>query len=217
VGYRPDHPSPPFRSRFGVVLGTGLPTSGTPTDTPLVTSAQEPSNFGPDQFVLTTLGGGSTPNTLYVGDGSNAPTGPNGVDKFSLESGVWTLTGKVTVPYAAGIAVNVVNANGVNIYVTGTSPTDVPPTSSDLSTSLYGFTDTSGVGGTLNGTPAVIAAAPAGDVFKGLAWAPGVPGTGTPETPETPWALALPIIGVVLLGGAYIVRRRRGTAVAPLR
>lgn len=194
-------------------VGTGLPTTGTPTDTPLVTGAQEPSNFGPDQFVLTTLGGGSTPNTLYVADGSNAPTGPDGVDKFSLESGVWTLTGQVTVPYAVGIAVNVVNANDVNVYVTGTSPTDVPPTSSDLTTSLYGFTDTSGLDGTLNGTPTVIATAPSGDVFKGLAWAPVAPGTGTPETS---WALALPIIGVVLLGGAYVVRRRRGTAGAPL-
>jgi hypothetical protein len=106
-----------------------------------------------------------------------------------------------------------VSANNVNIYVTGTSPTDVPPTSADLTTSLYGFTDTSGLDGTLNGTPTVIATASSGDVFKGLAWAPVAPGTGTPETP---WALALPIIGVVLIGGAYVVRRRRGTAVAPL-
>ena len=107
--------------------------------------AEEPSNFGPDQFVLTTLGGGSTRNTLYMADSSN--------------------------------------------------------------------TDTSGLDGTLNGTPTVIATAPSGDVFKGLAWAPVAPGTGTPETS---WALALPIIGVVLLGGAYVVRRRRGTAGAPL-
>jgi len=67
--------------------------------------------------------------------------------------------------------VNDVSANDVNIYVTGTSPTDLPPTSSDLTTSLYGFTGTFGLDGTLNGTPTVIATAPSGDVFKGLAWA----------------------------------------------
>ena len=194
-------------------VGTGLPTTSA-TDTALVTGAQEPSNFGPDQFALVSLGGGSTPNTLYVADGSNATSsGPDGVDKFSLESGVWTLTGQITVSFAVGIAVNVVNANDVNIYVTGTSPTDLPPTSSDLTTSLYGFTDASGLDGTLNGTPAVIATAPSGDVFKGLAWAPVAPGTGTPETP---WAIALPVIGAVLLGGAFVVRRRRDPAVAPL-
>ena len=111
-------------------VGTGLPTSGTPTDTAPGHRRQEPSNFGPDQFVPTSLGGGSTPNTLYVADGSNATSsGPDGVDKFSLESGVWTLTGQITVPFAVGIAVNVVNTNDVNVYVTGTSPTDVPPTS----------------------------------------------------------------------------------------
>jgi hypothetical protein len=83
----------------------------------------------------------------------------------------------------------------------------------DLTTSLYGFTDTSGLDGTLNGTPAVIATAPSGDVFKGLAWAPVAPGTGTPETP---WAIALPVIGAVLLGGAFVVRRRRDPVVAQL-
>lgn len=194
-------------------VGTGLPTSGTPSDTPLVTGANEPSGFGPDQFVPTSLGGGSSPDTLYVADGSNGASSgsPDSVDKYSLESGVWVATGKITVPFAVGIAVNVVNANDVNVYVTGTSPTDVPPTSVDLTTSLYGFTDTSGLDGTLNGTPTVIATAPSGDVFKGLAWAPVSPGMGTPETP---WTLALPLLGVILFGGGYVVWRRRETAAA---
>jgi hypothetical protein len=60
--------------------------------------------------------------------------------------------------------VNIVNAKDVNIYITRTSLTDVPPRSSDLTTSLYGFTDTSGLDGTVNGTPTVIAIAPSGDV-----------------------------------------------------
>jgi hypothetical protein len=191
-------------------VGTGLPTT-TASDTALVTGANEPTGFGPDQFVLTNLNGGSTPNTLYVADGSNGASSgdPDSVDKYSLESGVWTATGKITVPFAVGIAVNVVSANDVNIYVTGTAPTDSPPTSSDLTTYLYGFTDTSGLDGTLNGTPTVIAQAPSGDVFKGLAWAPVAPGTGTPEASM---ALAFPALGVVLLGGGYVVWRRRETS-----
>jgi hypothetical protein len=188
-------------------VGSGLPTSSA-TDTALVTGTNAPTGFGPDQFVLTNLNGGSTPNTLYVADGSNGATSgdPDSVDKYSLENGVWTATGKITVPFAVGIAINVVSANDVNIYVTGTAPTDTPPTSSDLTTYLYGFTDTSGLDGTLNGTPTVLAQAPSGDVFKGLAWAPVSPGVGTPEAP---WSLAFPVIGFVLLGGGYLLWRRR--------
>jgi hypothetical protein len=50
----------------------------------------------------------------------------------------------------------------------------------DLTTSLYGFTDTSGLDGTLNGTPAVIATAPSGDVFR--AWR----GHPSPRGPARP-------------------------------
>ena len=55
-------------------IGTGLPTTGTPTDTPLLAGANLPANFGPDQFAFVNLGGGSTPDTLYVADGSNGAT-----------------------------------------------------------------------------------------------------------------------------------------------
>jgi hypothetical protein len=51
-----------------------------------------------------------------------------------------------------------------------------------------------------------LATAPTGTDFKGLAFAPVSPSTGTPEAP---FAVALPIIGAVLLGGAYVLRRRR--------
>ena len=90
-------------------VGSGLPTSGTPTTTALLSGANLPTNFGPDQFALVTLGTGSTPNTLYVADGSNgaAGAGPNAVEKYSLESGVWTATGSVPVPLVTGLAVSV--------------------------------------------------------------------------------------------------------------
>jgi hypothetical protein len=183
-------------------VGSGLPTTGTPTTTALLSGANLPTNFGPDQFALVTLGTGSTPNTLYVADGSNgaAGAGPNAVEKYSLESGVWTATGSVPVPLVTGLAVSV-SAGVASIFVTGAT-TDA----ASNNTILDGITDSSGFGGTLGGSATTLATAPSGTDFKGLAFAPVSPGTGTPEAP---FAVALPIIGAVLLGGAYVLRRRR--------
>jgi hypothetical protein len=183
-------------------IGSGLPTSGTQTTTALLSGANLPANFGPDQFALVTLGTGTTPNTLYVADGSNGATSgdPSAVEKYSLESGVWTATGSVSVPLVAGLAVSV--SGGVaSIYVTGATST-----SASNNTILAGITDSSGFGGTLSGSATTLATAPSGTDFKGLAFAPVTPGAGAPEAP---WAVALPILGALLLGGAYVVRRRR--------
>jgi hypothetical protein len=188
-------------------VGTGLPTSGTPTLTPLLTGANLPAHFGPAQFAFTTLGSTPGPNTLYVADGSNGATSgdPNAVEKYSLESGVWTATGSVTVPQAIGLAIKLVGGT-VDIYATG-ALTDT----SGNNTVLYGFSDTSGFGGTLTGSATSLATAPSGDDFHGLAWAPPAPAA---ESPEVPLALALPVVAGVLLGGAYLLvgRRRRAAA-----
>lgn len=183
-------------------VGSGLPTSGSPTTTALLSGANLPTNFGPDQFALVTLGSGSTPNTLYVADGSNgaAGAGPNAVEKYSLESGVWTATGSIPVPLVTGLTVSV-SGGMSHIYVTGATA----DTASN-NTVLAGITDSSGFGGTLTGSATTLATAPTGTDFKGIALAPATPGTGTPEAP---FAVALPIIGAALLGGAYVLRRRR--------
>ncbi|HTT85919.1 MAG TPA: hypothetical protein VMF60_01005, partial [Acidimicrobiales bacterium] len=189
-------------------IGTGLPTTGTPTDTALLSGANLTANFGPDQFAFVNLSGGSTPDTLYVADGSNGATSgdPDAVEKYSLESGVWTATGSITVPLAVGLAVSV--TGGVaNIYVTGATAT-----SAAANTVLYGITDSSGFAGTLSGTATQLATAPTGSAFKGLAFSPvGTPGTGTPEVPL---ALVLPLGGGALLAGYVVYRRRYGTSPA---
>jgi len=187
-------------------VGTGLPTGGTQTDTALLSGANLPSDFGPDQFALVTLGSGPGPDTLYVADGSNgSSSGPNAVEKYSLESGVWTATGSVTVPQAVGLAVQVVNGVA-NVYVTGAT-TDTAANN----TVLDSITDSSGFDGTLSGTASTIATAPSGTDFKGLAFAPvAQPGQGLPEVPVV---VALPVAAGLLLGGFYVVgRRRRATA-----
>ncbi len=185
-------------------VGTGLPTGGTQTDTPLVTagSAGAPAAFGPDQFAFATLGSGATqPDTVYVADGSNGATAgdPNQVEKYSLESGVWTLTGSVTVPLVAGIAVAVYGGSA-HLFVTGATST-----SEAANTVLYGITDSSGFGGSLSGTATVLANAPTGDAFKGLVFAPPGPAS---VTPETPIVILLPCLAVLGLAG-YVVYRRR--------
>ncbi len=186
-------------------IGSGLPTSGSPTTTALLSGASLPTNFGPDQFAFVTLGNGPNPDTLYVADGSNGATSgePNAVEKYSLESGVWTATGSVTVPLVAGLAATV--SNGVaTIYVTGATST-----SAANNTILDTITDSSGFGGTLSGTPTLLATAPTGTDFKGLAWAPVATGNGLPESPL---AIGLPLVAALGLAGYIAVRRRRQVA-----
>ena len=190
-------------------VGAGLPTSGTPTLMPLLTGSNLPSGFGPAQFAFTTLGSSTPgPNTLYVADGSNGATSgdPNAVEKYTLEGGVWTATGSVSVPQAIGLAIELVGGT-VDIYATGAT-TDT----AGNNTILYGVTDNSGFGGTLSGTAAKLATAPTGDDFHGLAWAPPAPPA---ESPEVALAVALPALALLMLGGAYVlVGRRRGRAAA---
>jgi hypothetical protein len=179
-------------------VGTGLPTSGTQTDTPLI--ASPPAGFSPDGFAFANLGSGVGPDTLYVAD-----TGNNAVEKFSYNGTTWVLKGSVTVPVVTGIAVSV--SSGVaHLYVTnGTS------TSAAFNSVLSGLTDSSGTGGTFTSTVTGLATAPTGESFKGVAFAPGtlVPNNG--DTPEAPWAIALPALaaaGMVV----YVLRRRRRQA-----
>ena len=148
------------------------------------------------------MGSGSGPDTLYVADGSNGATSgdPNAVEKYSLVSGVWTATGSITVPLAVGIAVSV-SAGVASIYVTGATSS-----SAANNTVLNGITDSSGYDGTLSGSATQLATAPSGTDFKGLAWAPVTPGTGTPETSVV---VGLPALGALLLGGYVVVHRRR--------
>ncbi len=183
-------------------VGTGLPTSGTPTVTPLITGANLPAHFGPDQFAFVTLGAGPGPDTLYVADGSNGATSgdPSAVEKYSLVSGVWKATGSISVPLVVGLTASV--TSGVaHIYVTGATAT-----SASNNTILDGITDSSGYDGTLSGSASLLATAPSGTDFKGLAFAPIA--TGGEGLPETPFVLALPILGTLLFGGYAALRRR---------
>jgi hypothetical protein len=81
-------------------LGSGLPNSSnansltfnSSNDLPGITGGN-PAGAGlgePYAFAFATLGGGSSPDTLYVADNYNGC-----VDKYSLVSGSWSLTGEI--------------------------------------------------------------------------------------------------------------------------
>ena len=140
-------------------VGTGLPASGTPTFTTLIDGSIEP--YG---YALLSLGGGSAPDTLYTADQST-----NSILKYSLVGGAWTAEGSIGLP--AGVTgIEGLTANDVNgqaqIYATANG-------SSSTAGYLLSFTDTTGAGNQVSGIASQIATAPAGEAFRGIAFAPG--------------------------------------------
>lgn len=148
-------------------VGSGLPTSSgqSTTDLPFATAPSEPYAFS---FV--TLGMGSAPDTLYVAD-----NGAGAVVKYGLSGGgQWVKEGSVAVSGVTGVTAD--DSDGVvSIYATN-------------ETRLYKITDTSGVGGELKGSAEAIASAPANELFRGVAFAPGTTfgSGGAPPPPPSP-------------------------------
>lgn len=178
-----------------VAIGSGLPGSSPATLTPLPGEGSWSVSTKPTGFGFTTLGSTSGADTLYLAD-----TGNNKVVKFSLVNGSWVQTGSVSVPIAAELVVS--STGGVaTIYVTGGSTT-----TAKYNSVLYKITDSSGYDGTLSGTAATLASAPAGTAWKGVAFAPTV-SVGT-LLPESPLAVGLPVAGLLLLAGYGVSRRR---------
>ncbi|HEX4083880.1 MAG TPA: PEP-CTERM sorting domain-containing protein [Chthoniobacteraceae bacterium] len=161
-------------------LGSGLPTSGLQTETGLSGFGKATGDFY--QFFMTNLGGGSAPDTLYVADSSS------GIEKWSLEAGVWKETGDIAFSGATGLT-GTDDDGTVELFVTSSSKLD-------------SLTDTSGFEGTLDGSLDNLVTLSGGDdQFKGVAFAPTVAAVPEPST----WAGLL--CGVVGLAG---LRFRRG-------
>ena len=148
------------------LVGTGLPTSGSPTFTTLINGSIQP--YG---YALLSLGGGSAPDTLYTADEST-----NSILKYSLVGGAWTAEGSIGVP--AGVTgLDGLTANDVDgqaqIYATANG-------SSSTGGYLLSFTDTTGAGNQVSGIASQVATASAGEAFRGIAFAPGtVIGSGS--------------------------------------
>ncbi len=135
-------------------VGTGLPTTGSQTIANLNFNSAPAEPYG---YAFLTLGSTSTsngPDTLYVADNS-----AGAILKYSLVGGTWTRTGSAALTGVTGVTAN--DASGtVTIYATTAG-------------GIYSLTDTSGAGGTLSGTPSMVATAAANTSLAGVAFAPG--------------------------------------------
>ncbi|MGZ4450214.1 MAG: hypothetical protein ACXVW4_10505 [Nocardioides sp.] len=144
-------------------VGTGTPTSGaTLTDLPGL-----PENlltYGYALLDLTAQGFGGTPlDTLYVADASSRG---GTVDKYAFDGTTWRLAGYVDVPDATGL---VADTTGDSVSLAVTTPTQ-----------LLALTDAHGSSASsFAATPSVLATAPSGTEFRGVALAP----TGTYVAP----------------------------------
>jgi hypothetical protein len=185
-------------------LGTGLPTAAV---TPTKVIATPPTGFDPNGFAFVSLGSGSgtTPNTLYVAD-----TGANAVEKYAYNGSTATLEGSVTVDDPTGLVASV-SGSTADIYITNGTGTNT------YATQISELTDSSGAGGTLPSTTTVnnlvtvgTGTSLASASFHGLAWAPVA--TVPPALPEASIVVALPVLGLALFGGAFVVYRRRSPA-----
>jgi hypothetical protein len=152
-------------------VGSGTPTSDGQTISNLPFSSSPPSE--PYGYALLTLGTGNGADTLYVADQTTGA-----VLKYGLSGGSWVPEGSVSLSGADGLAANDVDGT-VTIYVTTNG--------GGTTGSLYELTDSSGQAGTLSGTPQLIATAPSGEAFRGVAFAPGTTiGSGPGTPPVTP-------------------------------
>lgn len=147
--------------RLGAV-GTGLPTTPgqTITGLPGITTTTTPSPYG---FYLADLSSAVAGlDTLYVADDAT------GLLKYSLVGGTWAANGAV--------GSDADDYRGLTASVSGSTVTLFATRKGGGSATgggeLVGLTDASGYGGTLAGTPTLLATATANEAFRGVALAP---------------------------------------------
>jgi hypothetical protein len=145
--------------RIGAV-GTGLPTTAGQT---IVNLPGFETSGSPYAFFFCTLNGGSSYDTLYVADDTNAAVS---LQKWALVSGNWVLKNSVNENGVRGL-VGVVNGTTVTLYsTTGASAATGGGT-------FWSITDTAGYNANFSTTtPTVLATATTDQAFRGVALAP---------------------------------------------
>jgi hypothetical protein len=150
-------------------VGTGLPTSGMQTLTPL-TNVDSITSF---DFVH--LGNGPAGlNTLYT-------SGASGINKFSLVGGTWVHDG-------SSLGISVINED-ITVSANGSTATLFVSSAGGI----YRDVDTSGFGGSMTGSFGLYLSAPTNTEFRGLSLSP----TSVPEPSSV--VLALSALGVLAL------------------
>jgi hypothetical protein len=158
-------------------VGAGTPTTGGQSGTELPGLSDSAGNDG---YCFVDLGDGHGLATLYV---ANDTLGE--ILKYALVSGSWTASGTITAAGVHGVT-GVVGGSDVTLYATGTTGTDG---------TLYSFTDSTGINGTVSGTATTLVTAPSNQAFRGVALAPVGAVTPTPTATATPNLTPIPCMG----------------------
>jgi hypothetical protein len=185
--------------RLGTV-GTGLPTTAgqTITNLPGFTTSGSPYAF--TFFDLSAAVAGL--DTLYVTEDT---TGGGQIQKWSLVGGNWIQNGTITATAVRGLTGSVAGGTVTLFATTGGS-------GATGGGSLYKATDTAGYNAPAStAAVATIASAGTNQAFRGVAFAPGDI-QPPPDTPEVPWAVALPASAFGILGLGLVLQRRRRPA-----
>jgi hypothetical protein len=140
-------------------VGTGLPTVGAQSIAPLP-GMPTSGSASPFAFVLLDRDGVPGPETLYVADDRNAPTG--GVQKWTLNGATWTLATTFNVTSTP------IGFRGLAGFVTGSTVTLVASSADNNNNRLVVFVDDGSA--TVTGT--VIATAASNTAFRGVALSP---------------------------------------------
>jgi hypothetical protein len=152
--------------RLGTV-GSGLPTTSGQTITNLPNF--ETSTGSPYAYFFADLsptnGFGTTGlDTLYVADdGAGTPAGQIQKYTFSNASGNWTASGTASAGAIRGLTGFV---NGVNVSLFGTTG----GSSATGGGTLYGFSDSTGYGGSITGSASSLATAANNEAFRGIGY-----------------------------------------------
>jgi hypothetical protein len=149
--------------RVGTV-GTGTPTTAGQAIVGIPGFAT--SSGSPYGFFFTDLTGDGSIDTLYVAD-DTAGT-PGGVTKYSLVGGSWTASGTAGNSADSYRGITGITSGGVvTLYSTRKGGS-----STAGGGELVSIVDASGFDGALTATPALLAEAPSGTSFRGVAFAP---------------------------------------------
>ncbi|MGA2496928.1 MAG: hypothetical protein ABSH20_04270 [Tepidisphaeraceae bacterium] len=169
-------------------LGSGLPTTSGQSYASLVTSTTT-DTF--DSFFLANLNNSPGPDTLYLCDESQ------GILKYSLIGNTWTAEGSqgIVGDIYRGL-VGLVEDGGVQLFSTRDGGSGAFGGGE-----LVSITDTSGFGGTMDGSFTVLADADLGTAFRGVSFVP------VATVPEPSFALrfAASVMSICL----FPIKRRR--------
>jgi hypothetical protein len=173
-------------------VGSGEPVTGSQTITNL---AGLPSSLEPYEYVLLTLGTGTTPDTLYLADNA-----AGAVDKYGFNGATWVAEGSTPLSGVLGLTGSVSDGKATLFATTSTGSNGT----------LSKVADAAGMGATMSATTTLLATAPTGEAFRGVAFAPVSLTTGN-GLPESPLTVALPLLAAAGLVGYVARRRHQGT------